>query len=107
MYHLPEGGDLFAGVRGISEVVFGRLRAGLHDSRETYWEERGGGGQGGEGRESGGGLGRNGGERGGGLGRKEVSSAGGGVDHKVDIDGFQVSSNSFSYLTALMERNAY
>lgn len=69
VYHLPEGGDFFAGVRGISEVVLGRLRAGLHESRETYWEERRGGGQGGE---SGGGLGRNGGERGGGLGREEV-----------------------------------
>ena len=75
VYHLPEGGDFFAGVRGISEVVLGRLRAGLHESRETYWEERRGGGQGGKGGQGGeseGGLGRNGGERGGGLGSEEV-----------------------------------
>ena len=75
MCHLPEGGDFFASVRGISEVVLGRLRTGLHESREAYWEERGGRGQGvegGEGGESGGGLERNGGERGGGLGREEV-----------------------------------
>ena len=48
VHHLPEGGDFFAGMRGIREVVLGRLRAGLHESREAYWEEGGGGRQGGE-----------------------------------------------------------
>ena len=48
VHHLPEDSDFFAGMGGIREVVLGRLRAGLHESREAYWEEGGGGGQGGE-----------------------------------------------------------
>lgn len=77
VHHLPEGGDFFAGMRGIREVVLGRLRAGLHESREAYWEEGGGGRQGGErgesvgqGGKSGGGLERHDGERWGWLGRE-------------------------------------